>query len=72
MSTTSTQISQYKDAIKILKKKYTSMESQYNGNITVNIIHAIDIKAKYDSLETTLISFLQFITTPFNGKFYLL
>lgn len=31
MNTTNAQIVQYKDAIKILKKKYSSMESQYNG-----------------------------------------
>lgn len=67
MSTTATQIAQYKDAIKILKKKCSSTENQYNGILRLIIIYTLEIKTKYDSLESTLISFLQFITSPFNG-----
>ena len=68
MSTTATQIAQYKDAIKILKKKCSSTENQYNGIFRLIMVYTLDIKTKYDSLESTLISFLQFITSPFNGN----
>lgn len=70
MSTAATQISQYKDAIKILKKKCSSAESQYNGTVICNQFDWIEIKVKYEELETILVNFLQFITSPFSGIFH--
>lgn len=40
-------------------------DSKYKYNI-------LDIKNKYDSLESTLVSFLEFITSPFNGILFIL
>ena len=68
MSTPAAQITQYKDAIKLLKKKCSSTENQYNGNRKQNWNNVLELKSKYDSLESTFVNFLEFITSPFNGR----
>ena len=39
MSSPSNQVSQYKDALKLMKKKYQSAENQYNGTDLRWIVH---------------------------------
>lgn len=67
MSNPSNQVSQYKDALKLMKKKYQSAESQYNGTAPRSRVYLVEIKSKYDTLHTSILSFLQYVAKPFDG-----
>ncbi|CBK19988.2 uncharacterized protein [Blastocystis hominis] len=55
MSSQSGQIVQYKDVLKLMKKKLQIAETQ-----------TTEIKSKYDALEATMIGFLEYVTKPFS------
>ena len=70
MSNPSNQVSQYKDALKLMKKKYQSAESQYNGTAPRSRVHLVEMKSKYDTLYTSILSFLQYVAKPFDGGIF--
>ncbi|KAM7454157.1 hypothetical protein BLSTO_05089, partial [Blastocystis sp. subtype 1] len=55
MSAQNNSKNQYKDALKLLRKKCQNAETQYN-----------EMKTKYESLESTIVGFLEYITKPFD------
>lgn len=71
MSSQSGQIVQYKDVLKLMKKKLQIAETQTTGIDFSSWCQVVEIKSKYDALEATMIGFLEYVTKPFSGSAWL-
>lgn len=68
MSTPEAQISQFKDALKLMKKKCTVLEGKLNGIHFVWMHNFIESKAQTEASRLLLFAFLEYIRGPFSGK----
>ena len=68
MSNPSNQLSQYKDAVKLLKKKCQSLESQLSGIFVISESLFVESKTAADTSRLLLLAFLEYISSPFSGN----